>query len=131
MSSDFLSNASLIIAVIFIAFLVMTASGKFNPKANAVKMLLTALLALIGYVQQSWVVAGIWTFNFALYLFLALLYLKLNALQNKDQEPPEIYTAPYDTVGTNCTACGARNEYPVDGKNHFCTHCGTMLPKAH
>ena len=127
-----LSIVSLILATIFLVLIIATFSVKNNNPLSVAKILLISALVITNLIREEWFLVSIWGLNLVLNILINPKILEL--LKSLVDEPMTVDTqpfeAPYDTVGTNCTACGAKNEYPVDGKAHYCTHCGTVLPRA-
>lgn len=134
-----LTLISLILACIYLIFLFATFSTKTTNQISVIKIIIVLPLIVVNIVRQDWLLTGIWVFNLILILitnpklsdFVSALTDPYNSANIANATQKSRYSAPYDTVGTNCTACGAKNEYPVDGKAHYCTHCGTVLPQAY
>lgn len=127
-----LSVVSLILASIFLILIIATFSVKNNNQLSVAKILLISALVVVNLIRQEWFLVSIWGLNLVLNVLINPKILELLKSLTENSKPVETlpFENHYDTVGTNCTACGAKNEYPVDGKAHYCTHCGTVLPRA-
>lgn len=125
----YLSVLGIMLSVTFMVVVLVNFQKPNTKQISLVKILLILSLLIISVILQNWLLIFIWVFNLTLQIIIMPTSPSLTENSTKPVEG-QTENVVFETFGTNCNACGAPNEYPVDGKAHYCTHCSTVLPKA-